>query len=620
MSQEAWEIKKAEVLTQLQLLDAAQLTELCVQINIVVPPNKAGKRDSIFNLINRHITSDEVEESGDHGLDLFTDMDTRLKGMLKSHSVKTEVKTAEVTDIGVGASTGLKNSNSLSGSANTSLQGATGSGNGQNNGNVDALRLSLHRTKPFTIHGGFVASGDSPISYSNLKFQLEEGRDMGYNDRELMSGVIKAIKPNSNLRELFVSEGRTNLSMDKFLRQIKNHYSLTDSSKLLTQLASSVQGPKQKVQDFIAQLGRLRNDIITISQEEGNPLDPEMVRKRFLHALSVGIRKNTVRLEIQALLKNTDISDEELGAEVQKIAAREEEHEAKMEEYGKVSSNALNVGEGRDQKAIMAELAKLTGMVSEVAVSKSDEVVALREQMNELRNQLASMGASNDWNYGGHVGYDGTVYYNPGGDGNNYGYDFDGYNNYNAGGYGNSRGGGFGGSRGGYGGGYGGSNRGGGYVNNNRGAGNFHQSRGGGNSGRGGFSSGNNRGGFNGGNGRGGRGNFGGGNRGGGSRGGNRGGGHSGGGNNGGGNNGNGNNFGGNNGGGHFGGNNRGGFNQRGGSGGSSRGGFHNNRGGRNGKPFNNKCEECMKTNAFCTHCCICGESDHKHYDCPKNI
>ena len=129
---------------------------------------------------------------------------------------------------------------------------------------------------------------------------------------------------------------------------------------------------------------------------------------------------------------------------MQKIAAREEEHEAKMEEYGKVSSNALNVGEGRDQKAIMAELAKLTGMVNEVAVSKSDEVVALREQMNELRNQLASMGASNDWNYGGHVGYDGTVYYNPGGDGNNYGYDFDGYNNYNAGGYGNSRGGGFG--------------------------------------------------------------------------------------------------------------------------------------------------------------------------------
>ena len=616
MSQEAWEIKKADVLTQLHLLDATQLADLCVQISIVVPPNKMGKRDSIFNLINRHITSDEVETSADHGLDLFTDLENRLKLMVDQKVVKTDVKTLEVTSVGDAAAKGLNSSNSLGGhgSRSVDLQGGGASGIRGDNGGVEALRMSLHRSKPFTIHGGFVASGDSPISYSNLKFQLEEGRDSGYNDRELMSGVIKAIKPNSNLRELFVSQGRTNLSMDKFLRQIKNHYSLTDSSTLLTELASSVQGPKQKVQDFIAQLGRLRNDIITISQEEGNPLDPEMVRKRFLHALSVGIRKNTVRLEIQALLKNTAISDEELGAEVQKIAAREEEHEAKMEEHGKVSSNALDVAGGRDQKAIMAELAKLTAMVNEVAVSKSDEVVALREQMNELKKQLSSMGVATDWNQGAYAGYDGATYYDNSGGGYGHGFDggysgFDGYNDsYNSGAFSNSRGGSFGGNRGGYGsgnrGGYGSGNRGGGYgYVNNRGGGNFHHSRGGGNSGRGGYPNGNrggfhsNGGGFSGN--HGGRGNFGGGNRG----GGNRGGGNGGAGNQGG----------------HDGG--RGGFNRGGGgSRGRSRGGFHNNRGGHNPKPFNNKCEECMKTDEFCTHCCICGAPDHKHYTCPKNI
>ena len=331
-----------------------------------------------------------------------------------------------------------------------------------------------------------------------------------------------------------------------------------------------------------------------------------MVRRRFLHAISVGVRKNTIRLEIQALLKNTDITDEELGSEVQKIAAREEEHEAKMEEHDKASSNALNVAGGSDQKAIMAELARISARVNEMAVTKSDEVAALREQMLELQNRLSTTGVAGDWNHGGHVGYDGAVYYgNTCGDYYSGGYsDMDNGNNNNinhSGGFGNSRGGGYGGNRGynsnnrgGYGGktrgGYRGSNRGGGFGNDNRGDGNFHHNRGGGFSNNRGGSS-NNRGGFF--DNRGGRSNRGGAN-------------HSS----------------GNYGGGNWDGGNRGGFNRGGGNNrGSSRGGFHNNRGGpvSRSTPFTNKCEECMKTDAFCTHCCFCGESGHKYHDCPKN-
>ena len=313
-----------------------------------------------------------------------------MKTMLATQEVKTEVKTVEVATAGVGTSKGLMSSNSNASTgptnvigtnhgSNTTTVGAPGLGGGAtggNAGNIDAgVRFHLQRMKQFTIHGGFVASGDTPIGYSNLKFQLEDGKDQGYNERELVSGVIRAIKPNSNLRQYLESCGR--MSMETLLQHIKNHYSLTDSSKMLTQLAGSVQGKTQKVQDFIAQLGRLRNDIITISQEEGNPLDPEMVRKRFLHAISVGVRKNTIRLEIQALLKNTEITDEELGAEVQKIATREEEHEAKMGEQN-IKSNALNVGEANSEKLVLAELARISARMNEIAATKSDEVLALR--------------------------------------------------------------------------------------------------------------------------------------------------------------------------------------------------------------------------------------------------
>ena len=446
-----------------------------------------------------------------------------------------------------------------------------------------------------------MASGDNPISYSNLKYQLEDGRDTGYNDRELMSGVIRAIKPNSNLRQYFESEGR--MPFEEFLQHIKNHYKLTDSSIMLTQLSGSVQAVNQKVQDYVAQLGRLRNDIVTVSREEGNPLDPDMVRKRFLHALSVGVQKDTIRLEIQAWLKNTAITDRELGAEVQKIAAREEEHEAKMEEEKAASTNALHASDGNAK--VMAELARISAKVSEVSVSKL-EVGALKEQMAGLENKVASLGGTDrSWHnqggqgHGGQRGNDGAVYYYNDSSNQGYGYDTaggyndncnasnncfnfdDGFNNNywqnpggggnysnNRGGYGSSRGGGHFGNRGGR-----NTNRGGGNSNNGnlsyRGGGNFRNGDGYGN--RGGFNQNfgqdGNRGGFNG-------------NRGGGNR--------------------LSNNVGGNGNRGSYGGN-RGGFG-RGGAG-SSRGGHHS---GGNKAPFP-KCEECQKTSAFCNHCIFVG-------------
>ena len=452
-TKEEWEVKKEEVLRQLPLLSAIQLTEICGSLSIVVPPGKAGKRSLIFNLIMRGINSETVEDSEDHGLVLFGDLDTQMKGMLSSQ-VKTEaptsMTTAEVTNGGVGSSRGLMNSNTAGpGNANVNgLSPATGT-NSNDGTNVDAgVRFHLQRMKQFTIHGGFVASGDNPISYSNLKYQLEDGRDTGFKDRELMSGVIRAIKPNSNLRQYLESAGR--ISFESFLQHIKNHYKLTDSSKMLTQLSGSVQAPNQNVQDYVAQLARLRNDIVTVSREEGNPLDPDMVRRRFLHALSVGVRKDTIRLEIQGLLKNTNITDEELGAEVQKIDAREEEHEAKMEEERKTTTNALNVADGNSQK-IMTELARISARLNEVTATKSDEVLALRQQMVELKNRLATLGVSNwidnnnRWQeQGGQIGHDGAVYYdNTGGDpGYDYadpgGYDYNGgYDNWNGGDGGN---------------------------------------------------------------------------------------------------------------------------------------------------------------------------------------
>ena len=637
-----WEEKKIEVSQQLLLLDETQLTTVCGPLSIVVPPAKKGNRSAILSLIMRHINSELIEESNDRGLDLFEQLDTQMKGMLadrikveadtKKTLAQINTNTTEASSSSSGKTTPVSNSSKGVHNSGTTVGGdSTPTASG-----VDStVRLHLNRLREFKIHGGFVASGENPIAYSNLKFQMEEAAELNYTEKEIMSGVIRAIKPNSYLRQYLESE--RNLTMEVFLVHIKNHYALQDSNTLMTTMEGSKQSANQKAQEYITQMAQLRNNIITISEEEGNPRDPIAVRKRFLHAVLVGLRRDTVRLEVQALLKaKPDISDQELGSEVQLIMAREEEHEKRHGPgAGKdVSVNSMKAEEkSAESKAVFTELSKILARVNAIESSNSAESLALKKNMQQLEKRLAVLNVGDNpeqWSTEGQVGQDGTTYFESPAHGFGYEEGYDG-GNYavKRGAYGGNRGNSYaqrggvnmgnrgGGQVGNYGDGF--SNNqawqggycGDGFSNSYDGGqtGNYNDgfSGGGGFQGRGG--------GYNRGRGRGGGHNK---NRGGGFQ--NRGGGN---GNRGGG---NGGNQGGNDGSrGGRNGSNRGGNNQnRGGFNNNYRGGFNGNRGGSNrggysNRPFNLKCEECIKTDAYCQHCTICGESDHKWASCPKN-
>ena len=139
---EPWEVKKKDVIRQLDLLDATELTEICGMLTITVPVTKAGKQSDIFNLIMAHIISDEVANSDDQGLSLFTDVDVRLKDML-SKKVDLEDRkqasiTAEVTQYGSSSNGGLlKNSNQSSYTMSSLANAAVRSG-------ADDLAVRLH--------------------------------------------------------------------------------------------------------------------------------------------------------------------------------------------------------------------------------------------------------------------------------------------------------------------------------------------------------------------------------------------------------------------------------------------------------------------------------------------
>ena len=109
---EDWEVAKESVLAQLNLLDVVELAAICGTLQITIPPAKLGKKSLIYNLVSRYINSEDVEDSDDQGLALFTQLDVELKTLLSirvknettPQTVETgaEVVTGEVTAGGAG--------------------------------------------------------------------------------------------------------------------------------------------------------------------------------------------------------------------------------------------------------------------------------------------------------------------------------------------------------------------------------------------------------------------------------------------------------------------------------------------------------------------------------------
>ena len=73
------------VLEKLQLLDIAQLGEVCVQLGITVPPVKMGKKTATRSFVLNHLTSDAVEEN-EHVDEIFKDLHQKLVVMVGSRS------------------------------------------------------------------------------------------------------------------------------------------------------------------------------------------------------------------------------------------------------------------------------------------------------------------------------------------------------------------------------------------------------------------------------------------------------------------------------------------------------------------------------------------------------
>ena len=81
----------SDLLKRLQILDAEMLEKVCQQLEIQIPPAKAGNETLLFNLVMQYVHSKEVESKEDEGMFIFLKLIDDLQNLIdKTHLVKIE--------------------------------------------------------------------------------------------------------------------------------------------------------------------------------------------------------------------------------------------------------------------------------------------------------------------------------------------------------------------------------------------------------------------------------------------------------------------------------------------------------------------------------------------------
>ena len=103
------DIEKGEVLVALEKLHViTQLEEVCTHLNLVVPESKKDKVKASQNAIRRYLSSEELEDSADEGLEIFQKLNVILKKMVGDDPAQTD-------ESGGGVENSASNSTSTSG-------------------------------------------------------------------------------------------------------------------------------------------------------------------------------------------------------------------------------------------------------------------------------------------------------------------------------------------------------------------------------------------------------------------------------------------------------------------------------------------------------------------------
>ena len=239
-------------------------------------------------------------------------------------------------------------------------------------GAVGSERSAFH--KDFKIRGQIGESGQKDkLSYISLLKQIDEGKEKGFDDREIVSAVLRAITPGLYLRN--VLETTDNLTLKRLMRFLQSHYVEKNTTDLYQALNSLTQSPQETATQFVYRAMSLRQKLILASKCPGAeiPFDKNLIRKLFFKAVETGITNDNIIAEIKPIIKEGSVSDEDLIFAVGQASS--------------VDSQRNNKIKKTKTKGCINNLT--SEVLSEITPDNQDKDVL--KVLKEMQNELASL-------------------------------------------------------------------------------------------------------------------------------------------------------------------------------------------------------------------------------------
>lgn len=244
---------------------------------------------------------------------------------------------------------------------------------------MENLKSMLRRE--FRIVGVLGPQGQKEnLSFMSLNRQIEEGLKRGYDEKEVIDGIIKCISSSLPLKDYIEAMRESGLeTINKILRA---HFQEKNASELYTSLTNLVQNANEEPQNFLLRALNLREKVIFASKAGNSKVkyEPAQCQSMFLHAVETGLISNTLRTRMRPHLQRPDVTDAELINELNVAVTEESERNLKLGLGQRGKAKVAQVQSTTDDKSPVKEL------VAEVKALKG-EMASLREEVKQNKGQ-----------------------------------------------------------------------------------------------------------------------------------------------------------------------------------------------------------------------------------------
>ena len=416
---DAVEVLKEEVLGKLRQVEEQFLTETCTELGVTIPARKAKRKSALINLIVTHLSSPTVEESDDFGASVLNTLKTKLDTELgtpingANGTVKVETTPGQqdqgkqlVKNLtqGKGGTSGVSSTPDPGAGSSTSVAAGqvaaglvTGSSNsvaaGQVNQSGTRFRADI-KLKEFKIHSGTIG-GENQLDLDEVIYQINEGKALGYGIREIVSGVIRATKPGSSLRKY--CQTREDLTFDSLISLLRSHYGTEDSQEMVEEMRRMKQEPAEKVVDYVRRVMAIRNRILEVNKKEEHDIGEAVVRKACFRTISLGLRRDTIRLQIQQILDDISLDDDSVLERISDVAALDKKHLRMLNPGGAEACNLNTEVFGVNQvNAAQSVDNILLAQVAQSLTAHVNELAAMRTRLDQMEQRWGNQQKSNE--------------------------------------------------------------------------------------------------------------------------------------------------------------------------------------------------------------------------------